>query len=88
MLYDSIQKIKLLEGSIRFYPGHGSGSACGKSIGAGNFCVLENQKTGNYGFLFKDKQSFVEEVTASIPQPPKYFFFDAKTNKEGTKDYV
>lgn len=40
MLYDSIQKIKALDGSIRFYPGHGSGSACGKSIGAGNYCIL------------------------------------------------
>jgi glyoxylase-like metal-dependent hydrolase (beta-lactamase superfamily II) len=40
MLFDSIQKLRALDGSIRIYPGHGSGSACGKSIGAGNFCTL------------------------------------------------
>jgi hydroxyacylglutathione hydrolase len=38
MLYDSIQKFRSLDDSVRIYPGHGSGSACGKSIGAGDFC--------------------------------------------------
>ena len=40
MLFDSIQKLRVLDGAIRLYPGHGSGSACGKSIGAGSFCNL------------------------------------------------
>jgi hydroxyacylglutathione hydrolase len=30
MLYESVQKIKALDPSLRLYPGHGSGSACGK----------------------------------------------------------
>lgn len=55
MLYESIQKIKKLEGSLRLYPGHGSGSACGKSIGAGNFCTVGAQNTNNYGFKFNNK---------------------------------
>jgi hypothetical protein len=41
MLYDSVQKIKKLDGKIRVYPAHGSGSACGKSIGEGNYSTLE-----------------------------------------------
>lgn len=40
MLFDSIQKLRVLDGAIRLYPGHGSGSACGKAIGAGSFCNL------------------------------------------------
>jgi glyoxylase-like metal-dependent hydrolase (beta-lactamase superfamily II) len=40
MLYDSIQKIKLLDKTLRLYPGHGAGSTCGKTIGNGNFCNL------------------------------------------------
>jgi len=40
MLFDSIKKIKALDKNLRIYPGHGSGSACGKSIGSGNFCTL------------------------------------------------
>jgi len=43
MLFDSIQKIKKLDPNLRIYPAHGSGSACGKSIGPGNFCDLDTQ---------------------------------------------
>lgn len=49
MLFDSLQKIKALKDDIRVYPGHGSGSACGKSIGKGDFCTLGTQKQNNYG---------------------------------------
>jgi glyoxylase-like metal-dependent hydrolase (beta-lactamase superfamily II) len=30
MLYDSVQKVKKLEDNVIIYPGHGSGSSCGK----------------------------------------------------------
>jgi len=40
MLFDSIQKLKVLDPSTRLYPGHGAGSSCGKSIGAGNYCNI------------------------------------------------
>lgn len=55
MLYDSIKKVKALDKNLRLYPGHGAGSACGKSIGAGNFCTLGAQHEKNYGFLFTDR---------------------------------
>lgn len=42
-LYDSVQKLKKLNGGLRLYPGHGSGSSCGKSIGSGNYCTLGKQ---------------------------------------------
>lgn len=48
MLFDSIQKVKKLDNQVRIYPGHGAGSACGKSIGKGDFCTLETQKQNNY----------------------------------------
>lgn len=43
MLFDSIQKLKKMNPDLRIYPGHGSGSACGKAIGAGNYCDLKGQ---------------------------------------------
>jgi glyoxylase-like metal-dependent hydrolase (beta-lactamase superfamily II) len=49
MLFDSIQKVKKLDDNLRIYPGHGSGSSCGKSIGKGDFCSLGTQKQNNYG---------------------------------------
>jgi len=56
MLFDSIQKLKTLNDDIRIYPGHGSGSACGKSIGKGDFCSLGTQKQNNYGLKVSDKK--------------------------------
>lgn len=64
VLFDSIQKIKALDGNVRIYPGHGSGSSCGKAIGTGNFCNVEKQKANNYGFKFTDRAEFVKAVVA------------------------
>ena len=54
MLFASLQKLKNLEDDIRIYPGHGSGSSCGKSIGKGDFCTLGLQKENNYGLKIND----------------------------------
>jgi hydroxyacylglutathione hydrolase len=87
MLFDSIQKLRVLDGSLRIYPGHGSGSACGKSIGAGNFCTMGAQYANNYGFKFTDKNEFIKAATANIPKPPSYFFHDAGLNQKGALSY-
>lgn len=87
MLFDSVQKLKALDGSIKLFPAHGSGSACGKSIGAGNSCTLGNQTLNNYGFKFTDRNEFIKGVTEGIPKPPSYFFHDAKLNQAGPNDY-
>lgn len=55
MLYESVQRYKKLNPDLRLYPGHGSGSACGKAIGGGNFCTVGGQFGKNYGFLFTKK---------------------------------
>jgi hydroxyacylglutathione hydrolase len=87
LLYNSIQRLKRLDGDIRLYPGHGSGSACGKSIGTGNYCTMGVQNTKNYGFKFTNKEDFVKELTENIPKAPKYFFYDADLNQKGTVSY-
>lgn len=83
MLFDSVQKLKKLDPEIRLYPAHGSGSACGKAIGSGNFCTLGVQGEKNYGFLIKEREDFIKKLTEGISQPPNYFFHDAKTNQVG-----
>lgn len=62
MLYDSLQKVKKISDNVRIYPGHGSGSACGKSIGNGDFCDVGTQKKNNYGLQATDKKAFVQQV--------------------------
>lgn len=86
MLFDSIQKIRALNPDLRLYPGHGSGSACGKAIGSGNFCDLKTQGEKNYAFLIKDRAEFVAALLKNIVNPPKYFFHDANLNQIGIVD--
>ena len=77
ILFDSLQKLKKLDKELRFYPGHGGGSSCGGSIGAGNFCTIGNQFQNNKFFKLTDKEEFVKSLTATVSPPPKYFKYDA-----------
>lgn len=81
MLYNSIQKLKTLNDDIRIYPGHGSGSSCGKSIGKGDFCTLGTQKQNNYALKVSSQDDFVKQVLQDMPNPPNYFGYNANLNK-------
>lgn len=87
MLYDSIQKVKKVNDNVKMYPGHGSGSACGKAIGSGDFCDIGTQKQKNYGLLATDKKAFVQQVLQEMPSPPPYFAYNARLNKFDKFDY-
>jgi glyoxylase-like metal-dependent hydrolase (beta-lactamase superfamily II)/rhodanese-related sulfurtransferase len=83
LLYHSIEKLKALPDNITVYPGHGAGSACGKSIGKETTTTLGAQKATNYALLQPDKESFIKAVIEGQTAPPPYFFYDAKVNKLG-----
>lgn len=87
LLYDSIQKVKKFNDDVKIYPGHGSGSACGKSIGSGDFCSLGTQKANNYALKATNKSQFVEQVLKEMPTPPAYFGYNARLNKFDKFDY-
>lgn len=87
MLFDSIQKIQKINDVVVVYPGHGSGSACGKSIGSGDFCTLGIQKITNYGFTIHDREVFSQKVLESMPKPPAYFGYNANINKNSPFSY-
>lgn len=84
MLHDSLEKIKKLPDNTFIFPGHGSGSECGKSIQSGNYSTIEHEKKFNYAFKCK-KEEFSENVLSNMPSPPKYFFHDAVLNKQKIK---
>ncbi|UII27711.1 MBL fold metallo-hydrolase [Fulvivirga maritima] len=84
MMYDSLNnKIKPLSDDVIVYPAHGPGSACGKNIGKETFSTIGNQKKTNYALQEMTKETFIKKVTDGILPPPKYFFEDARINKEG-----
>ncbi|MDZ4757344.1 MAG: MBL fold metallo-hydrolase [Bacteroidota bacterium] len=83
-LYDSLNnKIKNLPDDVIVYPGHGPGSACGRSLGQELQSTIGMQKQLNYALQPMDRKDFIEAVTADQPAPPPYFFKDAAINKYG-----
>jgi hydroxyacylglutathione hydrolase len=87
-LFDSLQKIKELDGKIRVYPAHGGGSACGgKGISNSHFETLDHQRENNKHLKVEDKLAFIKDLCTGISSPPEYFAFDAKLNESGASPY-
>ncbi|MBS1611698.1 MAG: MBL fold metallo-hydrolase [Bacteroidetes bacterium] len=85
-LYDSLHnKILPLPDSVIVYPGHGAGSACGKSMSKDTVDTLGNQKRVNYALQPMSKQEFVAKVTDGLSAAPQYFPKNAMMNKQGAK---
>ncbi len=84
MMYESLNnKIKPLADDVIVYPAHGPGSACGKNIGSETFSTIGEQRAHNYALQEMSKEEFIAKVTEGIVPPPKYFFEDARINKQG-----
>ncbi|GLB49264.1 MBL fold metallo-hydrolase [Neptunitalea lumnitzerae] len=81
-MYESIQKFADLPDFIQVWPGHGAGSACGKSLGAVPSSTIGYEKIRNWAFQFKNNQKeFVAELLDGQPEPPKYFAMMKHLNK-------
>jgi len=81
-MYDSIQKFSKLPDFIQIWPGHGAGSACGKSLGSVPSSTLGYEKTSNWAFRFEnDKEGFINFLLSGQPEPPKYFAMMKHLNK-------
>jgi glyoxylase-like metal-dependent hydrolase (beta-lactamase superfamily II)/rhodanese-related sulfurtransferase len=84
MLFDSLNsKLKPLGDDVLVYPAHGPGSSCGKNIGKETFSTIGEQKKFNYAMKATSREQFIKEVTDGILPPPRYFFEDARINKDG-----
>ena len=84
-LYRSLQKFKRLPDYLQLWPGHGAGSACGKSLGAIPSSTLGYEKIANWGLADVTEDEFVEQVLTGQPEPPKYFAEMKRINKEGPR---
>jgi len=85
MLYDSLRnRIMTLPNDVTVYPGHGAGSACGKSMSKETIGTLGEQKETNYALRADmTQEEFCKEVTEGILPPPQYFPKNAKMNQMG-----
>jgi glyoxylase-like metal-dependent hydrolase (beta-lactamase superfamily II)/rhodanese-related sulfurtransferase len=81
-LYDSVHgKLLALPDETLLYPGHGAGSACGKSLSSALSCTIGAQRATNYALQEMSKEAFVAVVTAGQKPAPAYFGHDAALNK-------
>ncbi|MGQ0765334.1 MAG: MBL fold metallo-hydrolase [Gemmatimonadota bacterium] len=82
-LFRSLQRLRQLPAHLQIWPGHGAGSACGKSLGAMPSSTLGYELAVNWAFQIIDETRFVSEVLSGQPEPPRYFALMKKWNREG-----
>lgn len=81
-MFRSLKRFVELPDYIQVWPGHGAGSACGKSLGAVPSSTVGYEKFSNWALQYMDdKQGFVDSLLADQPEPPKYFAMMKKLNK-------
>ncbi|HEX6040526.1 MBL fold metallo-hydrolase [Longimicrobium sp.] len=85
-LFASLRRFKAtLPDWVQLWPGHGAGSACGKSLGAVPTTTLGYEVLFNRGLAETDEAAFVAEVLAGQPEPPMYFAEMKRMNREGPR---
>jgi hydroxyacylglutathione hydrolase len=84
VLHASLAKFRArYPGHLMLWPGHGAGSACGKSLGAVPVTTLAYEQLTNWGLKNGSEEAFVREVLAGQPEPPAYFKHMKRINKQG-----
>ncbi|HEX6433867.1 MAG TPA: rhodanese-like domain-containing protein [Gemmatimonadales bacterium] len=82
-LFRSLQEFRRLPDYLQIWPGHGAGSACGKSLSAVPQSTLGYEKRFNWAFGVAEEQEFVRAVLAGQPEPPRYFAEMKRMNQSG-----
>jgi hydroxyacylglutathione hydrolase len=82
-LYRSLQRFRALPDFLQIWPGHGAGSACGKSLSAVPHSTLGYETRFNWAFSIANEDAFVRAVLAGQPEPPRYFARMKRINRSG-----
>ena len=81
-LFQSIRKFARQPDHLQIWPGHGAGSACGKSLGSMPQTTLGYEKLFNWAFGETSETEFVAKVLADQPVPPRYFAVMKRVNRD------
>ncbi|MGH7594424.1 MAG: MBL fold metallo-hydrolase [Gemmatimonadales bacterium] len=82
-LFRSLQRLDSLPDRLLVWPGHGAGSACGKSLGAMPSTTLGHERRANWAFQLHDEPTFVAAVLEGQPATPPYFGRMKRVNRDG-----
>src|SRR5688500_12894043 len=81
-LYRSLHdRLLTLPDSVRVFPAHGAGSACGKNLSTATQSTIGEQRATNYALQPMSEEAFVAAVTTGQAVAPPYFGFAARTNR-------
>jgi hydroxyacylglutathione hydrolase len=82
-LFQSLRRMREFPEYLQLWPGHGAGSACGKSLGSMPSTTLGYERLFNWAFQVSDEEEFVRAVLAGQPEPPRYFGRMKLLNRDG-----
>ncbi len=84
-LQTSLSKVAAWPEFMQVWPGHGAGSACGKSLGAVPFSTVgyERRFNGSLSLAREQGPAFVDAVLSGQPEPPPYFARMKQLNRDG-----
>jgi len=82
-LFKSLRTLSAQPDHLQIWPGHGAGSACGKSLGAMPQTTLGYEKLFNWAFADMSEKEFVAKVLEDQPVPPRYFAVMKRVNRAG-----
>jgi hydroxyacylglutathione hydrolase len=83
-LFRSVRKFSAQPDHLQIWPGHGAGSACGKSLGSMPQSTLGYEKLFNWAFAETNEKDFVARVLEDQPVPPRYFAVMKRVNRDGS----
>jgi hydroxyacylglutathione hydrolase len=84
-LFHSLERLRDLPDHLQIWPGHGAGSACGKSLGAMPQSTLGYERIANWAFHITDEAKFISAVLEGQPEPPTYFGEMKRINRDGPR---
>jgi hydroxyacylglutathione hydrolase len=84
-LFRSLQRFKAQPDYLQIWPGHGAGSACGRSLSSIPQSTVGYERRFNWAFAVADEDEFVRLVLAGQPEPPRYFGTMKRINRSGPR---
>jgi hydroxyacylglutathione hydrolase len=77
-----VRKFAALPDYVQIWPGHGAGSACGKSLGSMPQSTVGYEKLFNWAFGEMSESDFIARALDDQPFPPRYFAEMKKLNRD------
>ena len=80
-LFRSLRNFSAQPDHLQIWPGHGAGSACGKSLGSMPQTTVGYERLFNWAFAAMSEKEFVARILEDQPVPPRYFAVMKRVNR-------